>query len=209
MPDLAREIAEDVAERIRLSKFQIPIGISNRHVHLGREHWDILFGREAQPTKLRQLRQPGYYACHETVDAEGPKGRLGGLRVIAPHRPKTQVELARTDAFALGLKPPVAGSGKLEGAAPVKIYGPKGSIEVKEGLIIPMRHLHLSPEEGKELGLKTGDIVRIRAGIGGPREMVFEAVLVRVSPEFALEFHVDSDEANAAWLKNGDFVHIT
>ncbi|MBI5245155.1 MAG: phosphate propanoyltransferase [Elusimicrobia bacterium] len=209
MPDLAREIAQDILERLRRSKVQVPLGISNRHVHLSQAHWDLLFGRGSQPSKLRQLRQPGYYACHETVGVEGPKGRLDALRVIAPHRPKTQVELARTDAFSLGLEAPVAGSGKLEGAAPVKIYGPKGSIEVAEGLIIPMRHLHLSPEEGKALGLKTGDMVRMRAGIGGPRELVFEDVLVRVSSEFALELHVDSDEANAAWLKNGDFVHIT
>lgn len=207
--DLAGDIARDVLERIRRSKVAVPVGVSSKHVHLSAEHWDLLFGRDRKPTSLRQLRQPGYFACRETVDVEGPKGRLNGLRLIAPHRPATQVELSRSDAFALGLKPPVAGSGKLEGAAPIKVYGPKGGVEVKEGVIIPMRHLHLSPDEGKRLGLKTGDIVRMRAGLGGPRELVFEQVLVRVSPEFALEFHVDSDEAGAAWLKNGDFVHIT
>lgn len=209
MSELARDIAKDVLQRIERSKTAVPVGISNKHVHLSAEHWDLLFGRDRKPTEMRRLRQPGYFACHETVDVEGPKGRLNGLRLIAPHRPKTQVELSRGDALALGLKPPVAGSGKLEGAAPVKVHGPKGSVEVQEGLIIPMRHLHLSPDEGKALDLKTGDIVRMRAGIGGPRELVFEQVLVRVSPEFALELHVDSDEANAAWLKNGDFVHIT
>ncbi|HAH05328.1 MAG TPA: hypothetical protein DCM05_02205 [Elusimicrobia bacterium] len=207
--DLAGDIARDVLERIRRSKVAVPVGISSKHVHLSAQHWDLLFGRDVKPTSLRQLRQPGYFACHETVDIEGPKGRINGVRLIAPHRPATQVELSRSDAFALGLKPPVAGSGKLGGAAPIKIYGPKGSVEAKEGVIIPMRHLHLSPDEGKALGLKTGDVVRMRAGLGGPRELVFEQVLVRVSPEFALEFHVDSDEANAAWLKNGDFVHIT
>ena len=206
--ELSREIAEEVLARMRRSKVPIPVGVSNRHVHLSAEHWGAVFGEGSKPSKFRQVVQPGFYACNESVDVEGPKGRLKGLRLVAPHRPKTQVEVSRTDALALGLDPPVAGSGKLEGSAPVRIHGPKGSVDVREGLIIAMRPLHLSPAEGEALGLKTGDMVRIRSGLGGPRELVFERVLCRVGPEFALEFHVDTDEANAAWIKTGDNVHI-
>lgn len=207
-PAIAKQIADKVAERLTRSKVPIPVGVSNRHVHLSQEHWGALFGAGTQPRKFRQVVQPGFYACFETVDIEGPKGRIDKCRLIAPHRPKTQVEVARTDALVLGIKAPVAGSGKLDGSAPIRIRGPKGVIEVQEGLIIPIRHVHFSPEEGGALGIRTGDIVRVRAGIGGPRELVFEQALCRVGLEFRLEFHIDTDEANAAWIKTGDIVHI-
>jgi putative phosphotransacetylase len=118
------------------------------------------------------------------------------------------VEISRTDAAKLGIDPPVRGSGQLSGAAPLTLVGPKGSIEVSDTAIIAQRHLHLHPDDSKKMGIADGEFVRVRAGEDGPRRLVFEDVLVRVSDKFALEFHVDTDEANAAWLKNGDFVNV-
>jgi len=186
----------------------IPVGVSNRHVHLHQEHWDALFGKDVQPRKFRSVKQPGFYACFETVDLEGPKGGIEKVRLIAPHRPRTQIEISGTDASQLGLKPPIRDSGKLEGSSHVRVIGPRGSIELKEGLIIAKRHIHFHPLEARAMGVKDGEVVRVRAGDGGPRGLVFEEVLARVSDQFSLEIHLDSDEANAAWVKTGDMVRI-
>ncbi len=207
-PELAKRITEKVVERMERSKTPIPVGVSNRHAHLDQAHWDILFGKELSPRKFRSVKQPGFFACYETVDIEGPKGKISNVRLIAPHRPKTQIEISKTDASTLGLRPPVRDSGKLEGSAPVRIIGPKGSIEIKEGLIIARRHIHFHPLEAKAMGVQDGEIVRVRAGSGGIRELIFEQVLVRVSDQFSLEIHLDTDEANAAWVKSGDLVNI-
>ncbi len=191
-------------------RYGVPIlvGVSNRHVHLCQADWDFLFGPGLVPRKFRSVKQPGFWACYETVDIEGPKGKIEKVRLIAPHRKKTQVEVARTDASQLGLRPPVRGSGDLGGSSPVMIFGPKGELEIKEGLVIASRHIHFSPEEAKTMGINEGEIVRVRAGSGGPRETVFEKVLCRISDQFSLEFHIDTDEANAAGVKTGDSVYI-
>src|SRR5258706_3055375 len=119
----------------KMGRFEtpIPVGVSNRHVHLHQDHWDVLFGKGVQPRKFRSVKQPGFYACFETVDIEGPKGRVEKVRLIAPHRPRTQIEISGTDASTLGLNPPIRDSGKLEGSSHVRVVGPKGSIELKEG----------------------------------------------------------------------------
>ncbi len=186
----------------------IPVGVSNRHVHLCQADWDFLFGAGTEPRKFRSVKQPGFWACYETVNLEGPKGKIENVRLIAPHRKKTQVEIAKTDASQLGFRPPVRGSGDLGGSSPVKIIGPKGVLEVKEGLVIASRHIHFSPTEAEAIGIKEGEIVRVRAGIGGPRELFFTNVLCRISNDYSLEFHIDTDEANAAWVKTGDSVYI-
>jgi propanediol utilization protein len=193
-----------------LSRFEtpIPVGVSNRHVHLCQADWDFLFGPELSPRKFRTVKQPGFWACYETVDIEGPKGKIEKVRLIAPHRKKTQVEVARTDASQLGLRPPVRGSGDLSGSSPVRLIGPKGSLEIKEGLVIASRHIHFSPDEARTMGIQEGEFLRVRAGSGGPREIVFEKVLCRISDQFSLEFHIDTDEANAAGVKTGDGVNI-
>lgn len=206
--DLVEKIAADIEKGMFRSRFSIPVGISHRHFHITREHWEAIFGRGVRPTHYRPILQPGFWAAKETVDIEGPKGRINKVRLVAPYRLKTQVEVSRGDAMVLGLDPPVRGSGKLAGAAPVRIIGPKGSVDAPDALIIAQRHVHLSLEDSRKMKISDGEIVRVRAGAGGPRRVVFEDVLVRVSDQFALEFHVDTDEANAAWLKNGDFVHI-
>jgi putative phosphotransacetylase len=207
-PGLAKLITEKVVERMERAKTAVPIGVSNRHAHLSQEHWEVLFGKGVEPRKFRSVKQPGFYACYETVAIEGPKGRIDNVRLIAPHRPKTQIEISKTDAAAIGAKPPVRDSGKLDASAPVRIVGPKGTIEIQSGLIIARRHIHFHPLEAKAMGVKDGEIVRVRAGTGGPRELVFEQVLIRVSDQFSLELHIDTDEANAAWVKSGDSVNI-
>ncbi len=210
MPDrgLADRIVADLEKSPRRSRYKIPLGVSHRHFHITRGHWELLFGKGVEPIRYRQLRQPGFWAAKEKIDIEGPKGKIRGVRLVAPYRSKTQVEVSRTDAAVLGLNPPVRGSGSLSGAAPVKIIGPKGSVDVPDALIVTKRHLHLHPKDSQEMGIADGEIIRVRAGCGGPRELVFEDVLARVSDKFKLEFHVDTDEANAAWLKNGDFVCV-
>lgn len=207
-PELAKKITAEIVSRMERSKTAVPIGVSNRHVHLNQADWDVLFGKGMAPRKFRQVKQPGFYACYETVDIEGPKGKIEKVRLIAPHRKNTQIEISKTDAGILGLKPPVRDSGDLEGSAPVRVIGPKGTIEIKQGLVIARRHIHFHPLEARAMGVKDGEIVRVRAGSGGIRELVFEAVLVRVSDQFSLELHIDTDEANAAWVKTGDNVNI-
>ncbi len=206
-PELAQKIAADVALRLERSKTDIPVGVSNRHVHLCQADWNTLFGAGTEPRKLKATKQPGYWAAYETVGVEGPKGRIEKLRLVAPHRPRTQVEVSLSDAKVLGLKPPIRNSGSLDGTAPVRIVGPKGSLDLTQGLIIAGRHLHLAPAEAQALSLKDGDVVRLRAG-APERSVVFERVLCRVSDKFSLEFHIDTDEANAARLKTGDTAHL-
>lgn len=208
MSDLAEGIVLDLEKSLRRSRFRIPVGISHRHFHITKEHWQTLFGRGAEPSLYKKIIQPGFWAANEVVDIEGPKGIIRKVRLVAPFREKTQIEVSRTDAARLGVHPPVRGSGALSGAAPVKIIGPHGSVQVPDAVIIAQRHVHLHPSDSEKMGMSDGEIVRVRAGSGGPRELVFENVLVRVSDKFALEFHVDTDEANAAWLKNSDWVHV-
>lgn len=208
-PELAKRVTEKIVERMERSKTSIPIGISNRHAHLSQEHWNVLFGRGTEPRKFRSVKQPGFWACYETVGLEGPKGKISDVRLVAPHRPNTQIEISRTDAALLGVRPPVRDSGRLEGSAAVRLVGPKGSLEIRQGLIIARRHIHFHPLEAEAMGVRDGEVVRVRAGAGGPRELIFEQVLIRVSDQFSLEFHLDTDEANAAWVKSGDDVHIS
>ncbi len=207
-PELARRITAEIVSRMERSKTAIPVGVSNRHVHFKQEDFDVLFGKGAAVRKFKQVKQPGFYACYETVDIEGPKGAIKNVRLVAPHRSKTQIEISQTDAQALGLRPPIRDSGDLAGSSRVRVIGPKGSLEIKEGLIVARRHIHFHPLEAKALGIEDGEVVRVRAGTNGPRELVFEQVLCRVSDKFSLEFHVDTDEANAAWLRGGDEVRI-
>ena len=207
-PDLAKKITAEIVSRMERSKTDIPIGVSNRHAHLTQEDFDARFGKGVVVRKFRSVKQPVFYACYETVNIEGPKGLIKNIRLIAPHRSKTQIEISKTDAGVLGLKPPVRDSGDLEGSSEVRLIGPKGAIEIKQGLVIARRHIHFHPLEARSMGVKDGEIVRVRAGQGGIRELVFEQVLIRVSDQFSLELHIDTDEANAAWVKSGDKVNI-
>jgi len=185
---------------------KVPVGISNRHVHLTQEDLELLFGPGYQLTKKKDLSQPGQFASEETVNLIGPKRPLQRVRILGPVRPQTQVEISLTDSFVLGLTPPVRDSGDLAGSPGLTIEGPKGKIELKEGVIIAQRHLHLHTTEAEELGLKDKEYINVKTE--GPRSVIFEQVLVRVGPKYAKDLHVDTDEGNAAALKNGELVTI-
>jgi len=180
----------------------IPVGISNRHIHLSREHVEILFGKGYQLTKLKDLSQPGQYACKEQLTIVGPSMRaIEGVRVLGPERKASQVEISRTDSFVLKVKPPVRESGDIKGSAPVTIIGPKGIVTLSEGCIIANRHIHMSEDEGRAFGVKDGDYVDVE--FNGERRSLFYDVQIRVHKDFRLEMHIDTDDANAAGVGNG------
>ena len=180
----------------------IPIGISNRHIHLSREHVEILFGKGYQLTKLKDLSQPGQYACKEQLIIVGPSMKaIEGVRVLGPERKASQVEISRTDSFTLKVKPPVRESGAIAGSAPVTIIGPKGIVTLSEDCIIANRHIHMSEDEGRAFGVKDGEYVDVE--LNGERRSLFYDVQIRVHKDFRLEMHIDTDDANAAGVGNG------
>lgn len=191
-----------------LEKFQrsVPIGVSNRHIHLDRADMDILFGQDSELTFKKELGQPGQYACEETVTLHGPKGELGRVRVLGPLRSESQMEISVTDGFALGVRPPIRESGKLAGTPGVTIVGPKGTIEKDTGTIAALRHIHLDPETAQRIGVRDKQMVKVE--IRGLRGGILHNVLIRVSEQFAPEMHIDVDEANAMGVKNGDRAYI-
>lgn len=186
--------------------YKVPVGLSNKHLHLSAEDLEILFGKGYELTPFKPLKQPGQYASEEKVDVVGPKGTLKGIRILGPVRKETQVELAMTDARAIGVNAPVKESGKLDGTPGLKLVGPAGETTIDHGAIVALRHVHLSPEQAKEAGVTDKQIVSIR--FGGERGLVFDNVLVRSGEGHNLEIHLDTDEGNAAGLKNGDLGEI-
>jgi putative phosphotransacetylase len=201
-------LASEIEKRLQRSKLAIPVGVSNKHCHLTEAHFKILFGAAASPKKVKDIKQPGFYAAEELIDIQGPKGVLKKIRLVAPYRANTQIEIAVTDAIGIGLKPPVRESGDVKGSSGAVLIGPAGKVEIKEGVIVAQRHLHFSPSEAKASGMTSGEVVRVRCGPDAGRSTVFEDVVVRISEKYSLEFHVDTDEANAAGIKTGDIVHI-
>ena len=185
---------------------KIPVGISNRHVHLSDKDLDQLFGPNAKLTNLRELSQPGQFASEQMVTLVGPRGVIEKVRVLGPTRTKTQVEISVSDCFKLGIQAPIRDSGDLEGSSRITLVGPAGSVTIHEGCMIPARHIHMHPNNAIKCGVKGGD--RITVKVPGPRGVMFYEVLVRVSKNYVLEMHVDIEEANAACLKNNDCVEI-
>ena len=163
----------------------IPVGISNRHLHLSRADMDVLFGEGYQMTKIKDLSQPGQYACKETVTVCGPNGAIEKVRILGPVRSKTQVEILAGDCFKLGVVSPARLSGDLQGTPGVTIVGPKGSVRTSEGLIVAQRHIHMTPRDAQRLGVCDGQIVSIR--IDGPRGGVYSNVAVRANDASALD----------------------
>ncbi|MDI0266632.1 phosphate propanoyltransferase [Clostridioides difficile] len=185
---------------------KLPIALSNKHVHLSQADIDVLFGAGHELTKFKPLSQPGQYACEEKVDLVGPKGTLKGVRVLGPARANTQVEISLADGFPLGVKAPIKESGDIAGTPGVKLVGPAGEVEMKEGVIVASRHIHMSNEDAAKFGVADKQIVKVKTS--GPRALVFENVLVRASDSFNLEMHVDMEEGNAAGVKNGELVEL-
>ena len=207
-PDLIEKIVKQVVENtVASNDMTVPIGISNRHIHLSREHVETLFGKGYELQKLKDLSQPGQFACKETLTIIGPSMRsIEGVRVLGPERSSTQVEISRTDSFQLKVKPPVRESGKISGSAPLTIIGPRGVVTIDEGCIIANRHIHMSLEDGERFGVKDCDYVTV--DLNGERKSRFYDVQIRVHKDFRLEMHIDTDDANAAGVKNGDKVII-
>ena len=181
----------------------IPVGISNRHIHLCKQDLETLFGAGYELTPIKDLSQPGQYACKETLTLVGPSMRsIENVRVLGPLRKTSQVEISLTDSFVLKVKPPVRESGDTAGSAPVTIIGPKGVVTLKEGCIIANRHIHMHTSDAVRYGVKDGDYIDVDA-LQGTRKTRWYGVQVRVRDDFALEMHVDTDDANAVGYKNG------
>ncbi len=171
---------------------------SARHVHVTKEALETLFGPGAELHNKRELSQPGQYLTEEKVRVEGPRGGIDRISILGPERPATQVELSLTDARVLGLTPPVRESGQTAGSAACRLVGPAGSLDLTEGAIVAKRHIHVTPEDAARYGLQDKEIVTVKTA--GERALVFDEVVIRISPSFQTRMHIDFDEANAAGL---------
>jgi putative phosphotransacetylase len=183
------------------TKLEVPIAVSNRHIHLSKEHVERLFGRNYQLNKWKDLSQPGQFASKETVTLIGPKGKLEKVRVLGPSRGDTQIEISLFDGYTLGITPPIRDSGDIDGTPSVTIQGPRGQLKVDQGLICAARHIHMNPDDATRFQVTNGQRVQVK--VSGQRGIIFDNVLIRVSPKYKLEMHIDVDEANAAQIKNG------
>ena len=184
----------------------IPVGVSNRHVHLSQEDLDTLFGKGYELTNMKELSQPGQYACKEMVTVCGPKGAIEKVRILGPVRKQTQVEILAADCFKLGRNTAPKMSGELAGTPGITLVGPKGTVETKEGLIIAQRHIHMSPADALKFGVHDGETVKIETE--GIRGGIFNNVAIRVTETSALECHLDTEEANAMGLSGSSKVTI-
>lgn len=188
-----------------MEKRMVAVGLSNRHVHLSKEHINILFGDGYELTKFKDLSQPGQYACNEKIKVVGVKGSLE-MRILGPARNETQIEISLADGFVLGVKPPVRDSGMIEDSPGCTMVGPCGEVTIERGIIAAARHIHMHTSDAEKFNVKDKDVVSVK--IEGKRGLVFDNVLCRVHETYALEMHLDIDEGNAAALKNGVEVEI-
>lgn len=180
----------------------ILIETSARHVHVSREDLETLFGKGYELTPKKPLSQPGQFSCEERVQVIGPKSSFGAVSILGPVRNATQVEISATDARSIGVIAPVRESGDIEGSGSCKIVGPKGEIEISKGVIVAKRHIHATPSDAEKYGLKDKQVVSVKVESDG-RSLVFGDVVVRVSPNFSLAMHIDTDESNAAGVTPG------
>lgn len=186
--------------------FSIPVGVSARHIHLSQQDVDTLFGKGYQLTKRSEL-MGGQFACNETATIVGLKLRaIENVRILGPTRSKSQVEISVTDSYKLGVKAPIRESGDLEESAPITIVGPKGAVYLEEGCIIAKRHIHMSPKDASDAGVKDGQVVSVEAD--NERGTIFHNVGIRVDESYTLEMHIDTDEGNASKISTGDIVKL-
>lgn len=205
--EIVGRVMQQLGENNANTDNEVPVGVSNRHIHLSVADLETLFGKGYELTPIKDLSQPGQFACKETLTIVGPSLRpIENVRVLGPVRKNSQVEISRTDSFTLKVKPPVRESGDISGSAPITIIGPKGVVTLKEGCIIANRHIHMSIDEGKQFGLSDGEYVDVE--VNGERRTKFYDVQVRVHKDFRLEMHIDTDDANAAGIGNGAKVKI-
>ncbi len=193
-------------EKEKSNGFMVPVGVSNRHIHLSQEHVEALFGPGYQLTKKKEL-MGGQFASNECCTIVGLKLRaIENVRVLGPARKSTQVEISSTDARKLGINVPIRESGDIKDSAPIAIVGPKGAVYCKEGCIVAARHIHMSPADAAACGVNDGDYVSVR--VENERGTTFNNVKIRVDKSFTLEMHIDTDEANASEIKQGDKVVV-
>lgn len=205
---IQRSVQLAVSESLfrKTGRIFVPVASSARHIHLCRADVEKLFGTGYQLQKFRDLSQPGQFACKEQLTVIGPKGQLQKVRVLGPERKTTQIEIAFTDSFALGIRPPVRMSGKTAGTPGCRLIGPAGEAEIPEGVIVAARHLHLSSAQAELFGLKDGQTVSLRSA--GERAVVFENVIVRAGSGHDMEVHIDTDEANAAAMAGSTMMEV-
>ncbi len=195
MQALLKAVQEASKENAASNATGVPVGISNRHIHLSQADLDQLFGAGYQLTPMKELSQPGQFACKETVTICGPKGAIEKVRVLGPVRKETQIEIVAGDCFKLGVKAPAKLSGDLAGTPGITVVGPKGSVQTAQGLIVAQRHIHMAPADAQAYGVQDGQIVKIR--VGGLRGGIYDNVAIRVTTSSKLECHLDTEEANA------------
>jgi len=187
--------------------FSIPVEISNHHVHLTRDSLDILYGKDYELTKLRDLSQPGEFASNEQVSIIGANMKvIEKVRILGPIREYTQAELSITDGYFLGLDLPTRISGNIKGSPPVTIIGPKGFLSLSEGAIRAARHIHMTPKDAEYYQVKNGD--RVKVEVSGEHGVIYKDVVIRVSQKSKLVLHLDTDEANAANIKGSGLARI-
>lgn len=187
-----------------LERLFVPVEASGRHVHMTTEQAQRLFGHGLTPE--RPLSQPGQFLSRERVTVVGPKGRFENVAVLGPERKEAQVEISLTDGRTLGLQPPIKLSGRTDGTPGATLQGPKGTVELDRGVLVAQRHIHLTPADGERFRVKDGQMVRLR--VFSRRPVIFEDVIVRISPDFQSAAHLDFDEANACGFRKGDLGRI-
>lgn len=190
--------------RVIMGRIFVPLEASGRHVHVTKEQAMALFGHSLTPK--RPLSQPGQYLANERVTVMGPKGKLENVAVLGPERKEAQVEISLTDGRTLGINPPVHPSGKVDGSPGCVLVGPKGQVGLRQGVIAAQRHIHMTPEDAAQM--KVTDKQMVKFQVYSARPLIFEDVLVRVSPDFATFAHLDYDEANACGFREGDLGRI-
>ena len=203
---IVAEVLKGIELRERIKTGKVPVGVSNRHIHVTQSDLETLFGKGYSLKDMKSLSQPGQFAAEECVIIAGPKGSIEKVRILGPVRPETQIEISMTDSYKLGVKGVVKNSGDISGTPGCVVIGPKGTVILDKGVIVAARHVHMSTSEASQMGLKDLDLVSLKTS--GSRSVTFNNVLVRVSDKFALDFHIDTDEANGAGLRNGDMVEI-
>lgn len=176
---------------------EVLVEISARHIHVTKEALETLFGEGYKLTPKKELSQPGQFAAEERVTVVGPKREIAGVSILGPERSAVQVELSATDARSIGVKAPIRESGDVKGSGACKIVGPKGELEISEGVIVAKRHIHMTPADAAEFGVKDSQVVKVEIPTEG-RALTFGDVVVRVSDKYKLAMHIDTDESNAA-----------
>lgn len=199
--DSINEIVEEVIKRIQLQNHTFEVEASGRHVHLSHREIDHLFGSGYQLTKVKDLSQPGQYVCKERITVAGPKGLFQNVVILGPERKEAQVEVSMTDTRILGINAPVRESGKIEGTPGVTLMNGATTVSLDRGLIVAKRHIHMTPEDALANNVTNGQIVQVK--VLGTRPLIFDDVVIRVSPHFATYMHIDYDEANACGLSKG------